>query len=569
MKKNTHHIKSSEKEVVETCMGKDGRKNKRLREAKYAPIGAMREKERSRCSSGSRIERKARTMKETVLSSVDRTTTEGCKEGKQIPDNNSQSPESIDFVIAVRNRENIRIQRCIDSFKKYAINIFVVDYGSKKPVKVKNATIIRYDKSRIWNKSHALNLGIKQCTSNYICTIDCDILLNEELIKEIIKNLSTTNAIFNTNVLRVDMCNYSNDYNDMLSKSRLWFSENIRSNLYSAANGGIQVLPREWLYKIGGYDEGLGLYWGAMDNRIYEQAKLENMSIIDLNIPMLHMEHTNTKESQLPPEEVEFANYVRAYKIQYLRKLIEENSILSFRSWGGDYPNHDWMINLVSEWKKTVMIKPRVYLALICNYNQLPTYFVMNLLDIINDAQSKGINLSVNNIKAPAVDSIRNYSVQSAKKEKCTHILQLDTDHLYPADVVSRLLRWDKDFVCGITTRKIQPFTQTQFKRVDVPKVNSPENICKFEGTEGLVEIGGTGMVGSLMKMNIFEKIDFPYYARNYWMDERKNIVETGEDIFFCRQLKKAGIKLYCDTSLSYPHELPNAFADKGEVILV
>ncbi len=70
--------------------------------------------------------------------------------------------KKIDFVLAVRNRENERIQRCINSFKEIANKIFVVDYNSDKPIKLKDCEIIRTTESKIWNKSHALNLGIKK-----------------------------------------------------------------------------------------------------------------------------------------------------------------------------------------------------------------------------------------------------------------------------------------------------------------------------------------------------------------------------------------------------------------------
>ncbi|GEM_PF-2193823 len=477
--------------------------------------------------------------------------------------------KSIDFVLAVRNRENERIQRCINSFKEIANKIFVVDYNSDKPIKLKDCEIIRKEgkEYKIWNKSYALNCGIKKSEADYICTIDCDMILTKDILNAIEKEINENTVIFNTNVCRIELKDISEDYEKMIKKSKPWFEENPRNNIYSSANGGIQVFPRKWINLIGGYDEGIGLYWGAMDNRLFEQAKMDGMTIIDLNIPMFHQEHSKQKEANLPKEEIEFAEKVRLFKIGYLKQLISEGNIISKRSWGGDKPNHEWMIELVKGWEKTLIKRPKVCISIISNFKYIPTYFALNLIRIMENARENGIPIIINNIYAPAVDSIRNYSVLDALCKGATHIVQLDDDHIYPDDMIIRLLEHKKDFVCGVTNRKITPFTQTQFYDVDLDIVNSEGNICNFKEDDGLVKIEGTGMVGSLINLDVFEKIKFPFYNREYDIVDDK-IRETGEDIYFCRKYKKAGFEMFCDTSLNYPHQINNAFVDRGSVTL-
>lgn len=489
--------------------------------------------------------------------------------------------KNIDFIIAVKNRENSRIQRCINSFKSIANKIIVVDYNSKNPVKVNNAEILRIegDNYKIWNKSHALNLGIKKSHSEYICTIDCDMILTpvilnkiESFVKEDIESVNKS-VMFNTNVRRVEIKNISKDLIEMSNNSIPWFKDNNRSNIYSSANGGIQIFPRKWINKIGGYDEGLGIYWGAMDNRIYEQAKGTGMRIVDINLPMFHQEHKNKKEDNLDKDEISFAQKVRIFKVGYLNKLINENNFISKKTWGRKLPNHNWMIKLVKKWEKNIIIEPnisdkklKVYIAIITNYEYVPTYFALNLTEIISSARSCGIEIIIKNIRGPAVDSIRNMSVIDALNNGATHIIQLDTDHIYPNDLIYKLALHDKDFVCGITNKRTPPYTQTQYKECNIPRVNVDKNICKFNGNEGLVKIKATGMVGSLINLNIFNKLTYPYYDRIYKVVDKK-LVETGEDIFFCRKLDKAKIDILCDTSLSYPHQTSNLFVNKGDIV--
>ena len=482
--------------------------------------------------------------------------------------------KKIDFVLAVRNRENERIQRCINSFKEIANKIFVVDYNSDKPIKLKDCEIIRTTESKIWNKSHALNLGIKKSKADYICTIDCDMILTEKILNEILNKVNKKAVIFNTNVRRIELEDINNNFSEMLTKSQPWFEEGSRGNIYSAANGGIQIFPREWINLIGGYDEGLGLYWGAMDNRIYEQAKGLGMSIIDLNLPMFHQEHKNLKEANLPQDEKKFASYVRAYKIQYLNELIKEKSWISKRAWGEEKPNHDWMIERVNLWKKALISDKnlenkyyKVYVGIITNFPYVPTYFAKNLIQIVGHAKDNGIEVLINNPKRPAVDSIRNACVIDAMNHRCTHILQLDDDHIYPEDLITRLLEHKKEMVLGVTNKSVPPFTQTQYKKCDLEKINIENNICKFKDEEGLEKIEASGMVGSLIKLNVFNRMEYPYYAREYKIVNNKAL-ETGEDIYFSRKLKKLGIDIWCDKTLNYPHQIKQAFCSRGDVTI-
>mgnify|MGYP000847484084 CR=1 FL=1 len=261
----------------------------------------------------------------------------------------------IDFVIAVRDRDNERIQRCINSIMNPEIQelpigeIFVVDYGSKEKVDVKNAKIIYYDKNKIWNKSHALNLGIKQCKSEFVCTVDCDIVFTSELKRRLVKALSGYAFIINTNVLRINVKDLKEDFNKNIEKSRPWHNNN-KSNIYSRANGGIQCFPRKWLEYVGGYDEELGVYFGAMDNRLYEQAVMSGLTITNINFPMFHQEHKNQKEDNLPEDERELAEIIRVFKANSLGELMNKGIVVKKDKWGEEEPNQEKFLKMGKEY---------------------------------------------------------------------------------------------------------------------------------------------------------------------------------------------------------------------------
>lgn len=255
----------------------------------------------------------------------------------------------IDFCIIVRDRSVARVQRCVNSLKshQYTGEIIVCDYGSKKPFKLHNARVIRYSENDCWNKSHGLNLAIRSGKSPFVCTVDCDMILSPKHLDLIYEHLGEDRLIINTNVRRLALGDISDDYDEMLEKSTPWFGIN-RGQIYSAANGGIQCFSRKWINKVCGYCEGLGLYFGAMDNRIYEQAFMTGLRVINLNLPMLHQEHDKRKEDNLPEEEREFAKKLRAFKVKYLEKQIEAHSWKNRSVWGKEKPNQDWIIKLVN-----------------------------------------------------------------------------------------------------------------------------------------------------------------------------------------------------------------------------
>lgn len=254
--------------------------------------------------------------------------------------------KKIDFVISVKNRESERVQKCVNSLQsEYTGEIIVVDYGSTFPLEVKNCTLIKYNKNPIWNKSHALNLGIKKGKNDYICTVDCDIILSEKIINLLYKNLEEDTFIYNTNVRRIEIKDLGNDFDEMIKKSKPW-NKSIRSNIYSFANGGIQCFSRKWIESIGGYDEHLGVYFGAMDNRLYEQAYLSKSQLINLNFPMFHQEHSKKKEENLLESEREKASMIRSLKTKWLEKALEKGILNNEGSWGEDKPNQSKFLDL-------------------------------------------------------------------------------------------------------------------------------------------------------------------------------------------------------------------------------
>lgn len=249
----------------------------------------------------------------------------------------------IDFIIPVRDKEISRLKRCIKSLKSDITGtIYVVDYGSEKPIKVsgKNVEVIRYNKNKYFNKSHALNLGIRQCKNEYVATIDCDIILGDGFIDRVRNYLTDDILIISRNIRRIDREYIGGSFETMWKLGRGWTNN---GEWPRHAVGGIQIFSRKWINKIHGYNEHL-VFMGGMDTRIFDQAIMDSIPIIDINYPILHQEHSKTKDRQFSGVDTNISFNLLVNKSKYLEKLRKIHQIRNKGRWGQDKPNQDMFL---------------------------------------------------------------------------------------------------------------------------------------------------------------------------------------------------------------------------------
>lgn len=247
---------------------------------------------------------------------------------------------TIDFVIPVRDRDNERIQRCVNGLKSdITRKIIVVDYGSKKPVNVKDCEVVRVNTKNVWNKSHALNIGIKALSkskSHYIGTVDCDMYIGKEFLEKCKKILlDKCDAFVYTRAVRRiegDLIDWGLDKDKLIRLSKPW--ENVRLPDRHFAVGGVQIFPHWWIFNIRGADENL-IYWGGIDNDIYERAFRTELIMVDINEIIFHQEHAKLKEENLDSEqEAKVAYQERQKRRAYLLWKWNENINVGPKIWG-------------------------------------------------------------------------------------------------------------------------------------------------------------------------------------------------------------------------------------------
>lgn len=148
---------------------------------------------------------------------------------------------------------------------------------------------------------------------------------------------------------------------------------------------------------------------------------------------------------------------------------------------------------------------------------------------------------------AGSISDARNSLVKQAREAGCTHLLMCDTDQVYPPDTLTKLLSHEVD-VCGVRVhRRWPPFDVILYRGEMGTYKHVKDEVC-FGGD--LVEVDATGAGCLLFDMSVFDVLPFPWFQQGFQPDGKP----YGEDIYFCSQARKAGRRIFVDTSIEVGH---------------
>jgi len=131
--------------------------------------------------------------------------------------------------------------------------------------------------------------------------------------------------------------------------------------------------------------------------------------------------------------------------------------------------------------------------------------------------------------------------VARSLREKCTHILFLDADMIFPADLIIRLVQRDKDFVAVNCTSRMFPVEHIAHdlkgERIDSRK------------RYGLQKVQHVGLAVALIRAEVFRSMSPPLFMME-WVPDIQAF--CGEDVYFCARAQQEGYDIYIDHDLSH-----------------
>lgn len=155
-------------------------------------------------------------------------------------------------------------------------------------------------------------------------------------------------------------------------------------------------------------------------------------------------------------------------------------------------------------------------------------------------ASGPGASFVLANPRSSLITTARNACVSKAQEVRASHLLFLDSDMVFPADTLRRLLAHEVDFAASIYRQRNAPF----------------DIICEVAGgsptisaKDGLREMKRVPLGCALIRMSVFERLKRPYFR--IVADERSG-VEVGEDLTFCDAVRLAGVKIWADMVLAH-----------------
>ncbi len=186
------------------------------------------------------------------------------------------------------------------------------------------------------------------------------------------------------------------------------------------------------------------------------------------------------------------------------------------------------------------------------------------------ELKSRGVNIVKIAHCEPARERIiraRNVLRDRAIDGGYDHFLSLEQDIIVRPDILKRLLAHGKDIVTAyygndmMLTVKHKQTGELKKVRVNLPLVYikgsegkirraNPQDVLK----KGLVEVGAMGLGCLLISTEVLKKVKFRY-------DPEK---KAFDDMYFCKDAKEAGYKLYIDGDTVVQH-LHRKWDDVGE----
>lgn len=208
----------------------------------------------------------------------------------------------LSVIFGYRDRETTRLKRCLDSLTKQTFEgfeVIFVDYGSQHKQAAETKALVEsysfckyvYSDTRgwPWNRSRALNTGVKLAQGEYVMTTDVDMIYPNDFLATFIENLDPKKVL---HVFHHFLPKRFKDWNGVEKYTNYPVAVN--------AHGACHCIRKDIFEELGGFDE-FYCYWGIEDRDLKEREMAYGLSIESLNgkTNMFHQWHTTANYNTL------------------------------------------------------------------------------------------------------------------------------------------------------------------------------------------------------------------------------------------------------------------------------
>jgi len=196
-------------------------------------------------------------------------------------------------------------------------------------------------------------------------------------------------------------------------------------------------------------------------------------------------------------------------------------------------------INNSSMWE----VKPLKLSILVPTRDTVHSQFSYCLAQLFNTTREAGIDAYLFFDSSTILLNQRNNLIKKSKEVNSDYVLWLDSDMMFSSTTALRLLEHNKDIVACNYMRRSKPL-----KTVAYTNLNDWNSWVPMEPQTDLVKVQGVGMGCMLMKTEVFNKLEKPYFEFQYKEDTEDYF---GEDFILLGKLRELGYEVFIDTQLS------------------
>ena len=175
--------------------------------------------------------------------------------------------------------------------------------------------------------------------------------------------------------------------------------------------------------------------------------------------------------------------------------------------------------------------------------------FLKSLTALLVRLKDDGINFELDIESGTLVYLARERIAHKAINEDFSHVLWLDSDMVFNADVLDDLMFSGKDFVSGVYHARRKGYASLIFTKLET---NPVDGVARFERAESypsdLFEIAGCGFGCVLIKTDVLK--DVCHNKGTCFLP----LPNFGEDLAFCKRASELGHKIWCDPSVVCGH---------------
>lgn len=171
------------------------------------------------------------------------------------------------------------------------------------------------------------------------------------------------------------------------------------------------------------------------------------------------------------------------------------------------------------------------------------SHFSHSLSSLVKLCTQMGIDVHVFFNSATILIEQREQLIDQAIQLQSEWVLWLDSDMMFPATTLMRLLAHNEDVVGCNYMKRSYPFSSVAYTNT-----KDWDSWVPLQSEDGLITVQAAGMGCVLMRTSVFQKLNKPYFEYIY-NPETKGWM--GEDFVLFEKLNNVGYQLKIDTNLS------------------